>query len=87
VKSRTIKDGDAYIAYQTDDEFDWLAIVLLPRSRKQERQFFLIPKAVSDDVAYKNKPTTINPKKRYRISDVPKLFSRFENNFSLEITE
>src|SRR5215469_4552731 len=44
VKSRTFKPGAAYVAYLETDNFDWLAIVLLPHGPQNRRQVFIIPR-------------------------------------------
>ena len=37
VKSRTFKSGgDTYVDYSSIDDFDWLAIVLLPARRREK---------------------------------------------------
>ncbi len=85
VKSRTFKKGAAFVEYNTNDEFDWLAIVLLPSSQSPHRQFFIIPRKTADEFARRNNPNTKFADQRYwRIDELGTKFARFENNFLLE---
>ena len=85
VKSRTYKPGAAYIEYKTQDDFDWLVIVILPGNGETRRRFFVIPRAVADAKARKNKPGTKSENDRYwSISEAARIFEPFENNFCLE---
>ena len=84
VKSRTFKRGAAFVEYLESDQFDWLAIVLLPGEEVTERRIFLLPRAVADEQARRNKPTTKTANQRYwRIDEVAVRFLRFERNFGL----
>lgn len=88
VKSRTFKTGAAYIEYKVHDDFDWLVIVILPGNGETKRRFFIIPRAVADAKARKNKPTTKTANDRYwSISEVIRIFAPFENNFSLRVID
>ncbi|KAF0123552.1 MAG: hypothetical protein FD139_1430 [Methylocystaceae bacterium] len=83
VKSRTFKKGAAFVEYLETDTFDWLAIVLL-NCPDHSRRIFLIPRAVADAKARKNKPTTKTAKERYwPIDQIADVFPEFEDNFSL----
>lgn len=75
LKSRTFKHGAAYyVDYLETDNFDWLAIVLLPGSSQTQRRYFLIPRALADAKARRDKPTSKTAKHRaFRIDEVPKL--------------
>ena len=85
VKSRTFKKGSAFVEYQATDEFDWLAIVLLPSGEEKQRRVFMIPKELADQKARRNRPDAKFSKERYwRIDEVSKIFSNFENNFGLD---
>jgi len=85
VKSRTFKRGPAFVSYSKDNDFDWLAIVLLNCEAPIPRRIFLIPRKFADKHARSNKPTAKNADERYwRIDEVPAKFARFENNFSLK---
>src|SRR5207248_1694993 len=49
VKSRTFKrGGDTFVTYKIADEFDWLAIVLLPGADQKNRTVFIVPRRVAD---------------------------------------
>jgi len=49
VKSRTLKrDGDTFVVYNVNDQFDWLASVLLPGGGQETRRIFMIPRALAD---------------------------------------
>ena len=85
VKSRTFKTGQAFVEYLETDTFDWLANVLLPGGAEANRRLFLVPRAVADAKARRNKPTTKSAKVRYwRIDEVPEVFKVFESNFHLD---
>jgi hypothetical protein len=84
LKSRTFKKGPAFVEYKVRDVFDWLAIVILGEGLEQKRRIFLIPRAVAEAKARRDKPTSKTAELRYwRIDEVAKLFVEFENNFSL----
>jgi hypothetical protein len=84
VKSRTFKKGSAFVVYLTKDVFDWLAVVLLPGETETKRRIFLIPRAVADEKARKDKPTAKTAEERYwRIDEFARRFAQFESNFSL----
>lgn len=86
VKSRTFKTGGStYVEYEDGDDFDWLAVVLLPGGGVTTRRLFVIPRAVADMSARRNSPKSKFPTSRYwRPDEVPQLFAAFENNFGLE---
>ncbi|MDX2028211.1 MAG: hypothetical protein SFW62_06215 [Alphaproteobacteria bacterium] len=84
VRARTYKPGAAYVGYLETEDFDWLAIVTLPGGSETERRFFLIPRKLADRTARRDAATSKTAKERYwRVDEVLKIFSRFENNFSL----
>jgi len=84
VKSRTFKRGPAYVEYNKNDTFDWLAVVLLAGDGEPIRRIFLIPRTLADKKARKNKPTTKHANQRYwSLQEFPKLFAAFESNFTL----
>ena len=85
VKSRTFKPGGGtFVTYLETDDFDWLAIVLLPGGPQQARRIFLVPRSVADAEARRDKPTSKTAKERYwRIDEIASKFAEFENNFSL----
>jgi hypothetical protein len=72
------------VEYLETDKFDWLAIVILPGGNENERHVFIIPRAVADAKARRNKPTTKSANQRYwRVDEVAIVFADFENNFRL----
>jgi hypothetical protein len=84
VKSRTFKPGPAYVAYMATNDFDWLAIVVLPGATEVRRRIFIIPRALADQKARRNRPSAKNPNERYwRVDEVAKKFAAYENNFKL----
>jgi hypothetical protein len=87
VKSRTFKTGgETFVVYNVNDEFDWLAVVLLPGGGVTQRRIFIIPRVLADEKARKNNPTAKNADERYwRQDKVPTIFTAFENNFCLSL--
>ena len=47
VKSRTFKQGAAFVSYSPEDVFDWLAIVILPGEDSSSRRIYVIPRSVA----------------------------------------
>lgn len=88
VKSRTFKRGGAtFVDYSATDQFDWLAIVLLPGDDQTNRRIFIIPRGVADDQARRDKPTSKSADDRYwRQDEIPEKFATFEANFCLSPT-
>jgi len=85
VKSRTFKVGAAYVTYNDDDKFDWLAVVILPNNPKDARKVFVIPRTQADALARRDKPTAKTAKEPYyRIDEISKKFAKYENNFALK---
>ena len=85
VKSRTFKRGAAFVEYNCNDTFDWLAIVLLPGDQELNRRIFIIPRELADRTAINNRPETKYPDQRYwSIQAIPIKFKLFENNFKLD---
>jgi hypothetical protein len=84
VKSRTFKRGQAFVSYSAVDEFDWLAIVILPGEDSSSRRIFVIPRSV----ALKNARTYSTEKttnlREYRIDEVAQKFGAYGCNFSLK---
>ena len=84
VKSRTFKRGSAYVEFRDTDRFDWLAIVLLPSGTTGDRLTYIIPRAVADRLARRDKPTSKTVRLRYyRIDEVERLFAPYRDNFGL----
>ena len=44
VKSRTFKKGPAFVRYSDHDQFDWLAIVILPTEAAERRSHYVAPR-------------------------------------------
>lgn len=88
VKSRTFKSGSGtFVSYDARDEFDFLAIVLLPGAGVPHRRIYLIPRAVADAKARRDKPTSKTADERYwRQDEIPMLFAAFRDNFVLSPT-
>lgn len=85
VKSRTFKRGAAYVEYLATDQFDWLAIVILPGGEHLERLIYLVPRGVADGKATRNKPTTKTANLRYfPIDKIARLFTQYSGNFALQ---
>lgn len=85
VKARTWKRGAAYVTYNDHDQFDWLAIVLLPAEGSPQRLIYLIPRAEADSRARRDSPAAQTAQQRYyRIDEVDRLFAAFRGNFALQ---
>jgi hypothetical protein len=84
VKSRTFKRGSNFVQYYPKDEFDWLAIVLLPGEGQLERRIFIVPRAVAD--AQTLRPESTQDHVWYEQDKVATLLAEFENNFCLSPT-
>jgi hypothetical protein len=48
VKTRTFGSSAQFLVYNDIDEFDWLAVVILPGPGCDHRRFFLVPRHVAD---------------------------------------
>ncbi len=84
VKARTYKNGAAYVGFNDYDLFDWLAIVLLPSGNFSERTIYVIPRAVAESSARRDRPTSKTAAERYyRVDQVPNLFAVWRSNFGL----
>ncbi len=88
VKSRTFKrGGDTFVSYEVKDEFDWLAIVLLPGANQVNRRIFIVPRAVADQRASRDRPTSKDADSRYWRQDrIAEVLAEFEDNFCLSPT-
>ncbi|MER9058335.1 hypothetical protein [Mesorhizobium sp. M0910] len=84
VKSRTFKRGAAYLGYNDYDQFDWLAIVLLPSEGFKARAIYLVPRPVAERLARRDKATSKTAAERYfRVDQVPELFAEWDANFKI----
>jgi hypothetical protein len=87
VKSRTFKQGAAFVSFQESDDFDWLAIVLLQCSGERPRRIFLVPRSVAASTARRDSPSAKTANERYwRIDEVSAKLAGFEDNFKLQPT-
>lgn len=81
VKSRTYKTGSAFVEYYENQSFDWLAIVIL---KENGRSIFIVPRAVADRAARRDKPISKTANQRYfRIDEVERKFEHYTSNFGL----
>jgi hypothetical protein len=89
VKSRTFRRrgrGHA-VSYNINDEFDWLAIVLLPGEGQPHRRIFLVPRGTADKRARHDSATSKNADERgWWLEQVLNELSEFEGNFTLSET-
>ena len=70
------------MTYNTKDEFDWLAVVLLyPHGA---RRFYLLPREVADAIAKKDGPTAKTSEKYWPMSKIESALKPWENNFALK---
>ena len=88
VKSRTFKRGsDTFVSYEAKDEFDWLAIVLLPGADQARRRIFVVPRDVADQRASRDRPTSKDADSRYWRQDrISEVLAEYEDNFCLSRT-
>lgn len=84
VKSRTFKRGSAYVGYYDYDQFDWLAVVLLPAGDLAERELYIVPRAFAEQHARRDKVTSKTASERYfRIDEVSRVLGPWKGNFQL----
>jgi hypothetical protein len=86
VKSRTFKRGPAYLEYDERDEFEWLAIVILPGEDETRRRVFVVPRAVADQRASRNTKGKNIHFPYFKVEKVATIFEDFEANFTLSTT-
>lgn len=85
VKSRTYKTGPAYVNYNTHDQFDWLALVILGDAERDARSIYVVPRMHADSLARQDKPSSKTAALRYfRVDEVERLFETYRGNFSLQ---
>ena len=53
VKTRTFAKSGNFVGYNDDDQFDWLAIVILPAQEFERRRIFVIPYEVAQKRSYR----------------------------------
>ena len=84
VKSRTYKPGPGYVNYNSYDQFDWLAIVILGEDERDARSIHVVPRTHADSLARQDKPSSKTSALRYFLVDeVHRLFETYRSNFSL----
>ncbi len=85
VKSRTFKrGGDTFVSYDVKDQFDWIAIVLLPGDGVPDRRIFIVPRDVADKTCRRDSPSSKGADDRYwRQDQIPVLLAAFKDNFGL----
>lgn len=87
VKSRTFKrGGDTFVSYEAKDEFDWLAIVLLPGDDQSERKIFIVTRSIADARAKHDGPAAKSDERYWRQDKIAEVLSEFEGNFCLSKT-
>jgi hypothetical protein len=79
VKSSTFSKT-RYIEWFNDDEFDWLAIVILPAPGRDRRRLFIVPREVADE---RSTPADFRNGRNFNVGKLIQQLADFENNFSL----
>jgi len=87
VKSRTFKRGSGtFVTYKTADQFDWLAIVLLPGADQKTRRVFIVPRSIADSRSKQDGPTAKTSERYWRQDRITDSLPEFENNYCLSST-
>ena len=97
VKTRNFGSSRNFVSYNDEDEFDWLAIVVLPATTRYKRRIFIVPRDVANSRSYSRHTgmaaasTCTNsldgpPLHPTRCSHVDCGLADYENNFSLSVT-
>jgi hypothetical protein len=87
VKSRTFKrGGGTFVTYKIADQFDWLAIVLLPGADQKNRRVFIVPRKVADARSKQDGPKAKTQERYWRQDKVAESLSEFEDNYCLSAT-
>jgi hypothetical protein len=79
VKARTFeRGGDNFVSYDVTDDFDWLAIVLLPGDGQEQRRFFILPKDQADRLARRYSPNSkVADVREWRLDEVAAVLQEF----------
>jgi len=86
VKARTFKrGGETFVDYWGKDQFDWLAIVLLPGADQPTRRTFIVPRGVADARTPVRKTKEANDH-YWRLDRVADVLPEFEDNYCLSMT-
>jgi hypothetical protein len=56
VKTRTFARSGHFVGYSNDDNFDWLAIVILPDEGCERRRIFIVPRKIAQERSYQAEP-------------------------------
>jgi hypothetical protein len=96
VKTRTYKRKDSFVGYDDIDEFDWLAVVILPGPGFDRRRFFIVPREIADQRAtpeyrdWKKQDPPRHPGRSFFVRNLvkfptedPQGLADFEDNFGL----
>ncbi len=86
VKSRTFKKGPAFVRYSDHDQFDWLAIVILPTEAAERRSHYVVPRKVCDSRFRAYERGATRPFRELRIEEIELKFGEFKDNFRLAVT-
>ena len=97
VKTRNFGSSRNFVSYNDEDEFDWLAIVVLPATTRYKRRIFIVPRDVANSRSYESPHWDgrgIHVHKLIRwpaspsdsCSHVDCGLADYENNFSLSVT-
>jgi|SRR5579864_2574039 len=99
VKTRTYGRTHQFVGYNDIDEFDWLAVVVLPGPGCNRRRFFIVPRRVADERgSVKNRRWRKDPRRHlgrhffiHRLvklptRDNPSGLQDYEDNFGLSLT-
>jgi hypothetical protein len=87
VQTRTFMPGASQnVDYckELKNNFDWLAIVLLDCSGEMKRRFFIVPKAIADEIFDSGRIGTKNEGWKFlQVDKMDKKLQKFEDNFDL----
>jgi hypothetical protein len=79
VKSSTFAKT-RYIEWSNDDQFDWLAIVILPAPGCDRRRIFIVPREVADE---RSTPVDFRNGRNFNVGRLIEQLADFEDNFLL----
>jgi addiction module HigA family antidote len=79
VKSREYRAATNFVGWRYDDDFDWLAIVLL-NPPGYERRVFIAPRTVVDERSHDAK---FRKGRSFTVKNVGRKLAEFEDNYSL----
>jgi hypothetical protein len=90
----TYASSDNFVGYDNSDEmFEWLAVVIVPEPRCESRRFFIVPSHIANERAHtakRQKGRGHRPKRFFLVEELVRPFpdephglADFENNFWL----